>query len=140
MSAAISTPTNPPDLRTFKLVNVNLNALGDQGTFTGLPERPFVVSGFRLWNYTAVPGSLTSVSLRDGTTGTGNQLLGPLVGMNTVVTSTAASLDILASQNIISFNRILNSGSLPNFQLYLNVAVANISALTCNANLTITVL
>lgn len=125
---------NAPMLQTYKATNVSLATSGDKYIFTGLPSSPFRVTSLVAWNFSGTPGALVAYSLRDAAAGLGNQLISSGVGLNLIVVTPltdAIPLDI---------GTLFRNKVYTNSTLYFNVAVGNVSALTCNLNLTISLL
>jgi len=114
------------ELNTFRSNAVNLNQTGDVASITGLPSS-IMVDRMEILNWSSTPAALLAMTVRDAATGGGNSLLGSIVGLNTPVTATALAAVATPLAAVLGAVRVVSTGSL-----YLNVSVANGSALTAD--------
>lgn len=115
-----------------QITGLNLNTTGDVASvITGLPAR-FVITSCFLSNFSTTPSVLLAATLRDAATAGGNSLVGPIAGLNTIVTSTTQTMRAVSLTTALAAQVADITG-----KLYFNVSVANGSALTADLTLVI---
>lgn len=120
---------------SFSSTGVNLNTTGDVfSIIAGLPAR-FLVSQLLLSNFSGIPTALVAATLRDTATAGGNSLVGALVALNGIVTSTT-----LVMRAVPLTTALAAAVAVTTAKLYLNVSAANGSALTADITVTVVAL
>lgn len=115
-----------------QITGLNLNTTGDVASvITGLPAR-FVIASCFLSNFSTTPSVLLAATLRDTASAGGNSLVGPITGLNAIVTSTTQAMRAVSLTTALAAQVANTTG-----KLYFNVSVANGSALTADLSLVI---
>ena len=115
---------NPPTTVLGFLTGINLNATGDNAI--SIRYSKYVLLGAYLYDFSTTPGALTTATLRDAASGGGNSLVGSLAALNGIAT-TALGAHAIPTASALGAVRQSTASTL-----YLNVSVANGSALTCS--------
>lgn len=111
---------------------VNLNSTGDTISILNLPSR-FIINQLVFSNWSATPSVLLVGTLRDAAAAGGNSLVGSIAGLNTPITSTALAAVATPLASVLGASRAVTTNAV-----YLNLTVANGTALSADMTLVIT--
>ncbi len=120
---------NPLSVRGYRVNAANLNTTGDVVTFTGLPAQ-YIVERLIISGWSATPAAILAATLQDAAAAGGNSLVGAIAALNTPITATSLNGQFIPLAAALGATRNLTASSL-----YLNVSVANGTALTADVTL-----
>lgn len=111
-----------------KTLAVNLNATGDAASMTGLPAN-IILDRLEVSGWSVTPAVLLAMTVRDAAAGAGNSLVGAIGSLNGIITSTAMAAIATPLAAVLGASRVISTTAF-----YLNVSVANGTALTANVS------